>query len=97
MPESLLNCRFRGATLSYEELIVAIEKIIVDKVTTIPHRQKRIHTSAPMEIGMLHKVTVTGRNKMDNSNIQRLQFKQCMKALAKDVGPLEQNELERKG
>ena len=35
MPESLLNYRFRGTTLPYEELLVPLEKnIIIDKVTT---------------------------------------------------------------
>ena len=34
MPESLLNYRFRGTTMSYSELIVALENIIVDKVAT---------------------------------------------------------------
>ena len=32
MPESLLNNRFRGTTMSYSELIVALENIIIDKV-----------------------------------------------------------------
>ena len=34
MPESLLNHQFRGTTLPYEEWFVALENIIVDKVTT---------------------------------------------------------------
>ena len=33
--ESLLDYSFRGTTLSYEELIIAIEYMIVDKITTI--------------------------------------------------------------
>ena len=33
-PESLLNYRFRGTTLPYEELLTALENIIIDKVTT---------------------------------------------------------------
>ena len=53
MPESLLNCRFRGTTLAYEELLIALENSIMDKVTTlsVPKVQK-IDTSKPMEIGM---------------------------------------------
>ena len=35
MSESLLNYSFFGTTLSYEELIIAIEYMIVDKITTI--------------------------------------------------------------
>ena len=53
MPESLLNLRFRGTTMSYSEFIVALENIIVDKVATVPTARTRKHdTSAPMEIGM---------------------------------------------
>ena len=53
MPESLLNYRFRGTTMSYSELIVALENIIIDKVATVPAvRSKKQDTSAPMEIGM---------------------------------------------
>ena len=37
MPVSLLNYRFRGTTLSYEELLIALENIIID-------------TSAPMGV-----------------------------------------------
>ena len=55
MLDSLLNCKFHGTTLSYEELIIAIENIIVDKVTTITSRQRKNDTSAPMEIGMAAK------------------------------------------
>ena len=56
MPESLLNYRFRGATMSYSELIVALENTIVDKVVTVPTaRNKNRDTSAPMEIGMAPK------------------------------------------
>ena len=31
MPESLLNYRFRGTAMSYDELIIALENIIIDK------------------------------------------------------------------
>ena len=56
MPESLLNYRFRGTTMSYNELIIALENIIVDKVATVPTvRNKKHDTSAPMEIGMAAK------------------------------------------
>ena len=56
MPESLQNCRFRGTTMSYSELIVALENIIVDKVATVPTARSRKHdTSAPMKIGVAAK------------------------------------------
>ena len=56
MLESLLNCRFRRTTMSYSELIIALENIIVDKVSTAPSRKSRRNdTSAPMEIGMAAK------------------------------------------
>ena len=53
MPESLLNYRFRGTTLPHEELLIALENIVIDKVTThSTSKVKKIDTSAPMEIGM---------------------------------------------
>ena len=56
MPESLLNNRVRGTVMSYSELVVALEKIIVDKVAMVPTARGRKHdTSAPMEIGMAAK------------------------------------------
>ena len=56
MPESLLNYRFRGTAMSYDELIIALENIIIDKVSTVSTSKSRKHdTSAPMEIGMAAK------------------------------------------
>ena len=53
MPESLLNCRFRGTTLSCSELLVSLENIIIDKVATVSTvRIRKVGTSAPMETGM---------------------------------------------
>ena len=53
MPQSPSNCRFRGTTISYSELLVARENNIIDKVATVPTaRNRKIDTSAPMEIGM---------------------------------------------
>ena len=40
MPESLLNNRFRGSTMSYSELVIALENIIVDKVAMVPTARK---------------------------------------------------------
>ena len=47
MPESLLNCRFRGT--SYSELIVALENIIVDKVVTVPTVRSRKHDTRVLQ------------------------------------------------
>ena len=56
MPESSLNYRFRGTTMSYSEIIIALENIIVDKVSTVPSsNSRRNDTSAPMEIGWQQK------------------------------------------
>ena len=41
MSESMLNYSFRGTTLSYEELISAIENMFVDKITTISNLTKK--------------------------------------------------------
>ena len=41
MPESLLNYRFRGTAMPHGELIVALENIIIDKVSTVPTAQKQ--------------------------------------------------------
>ena len=50
MPESLLNFRFRGTTMSYVDFIIALENI-VDKVSTVPpSKSMRNDTSAPMEM-----------------------------------------------
>ena len=49
MRESLLNYRFRGMTMSYSELLVAPENIIIDKVATVPTaRNGKTDTHAPM-------------------------------------------------
>ena len=54
--ESLLNYSFRGTTMSYSELLVALDSIIIGKVATVPTaRNRKIDTSAPMEIGVAAK------------------------------------------
>ena len=56
MPESLLNYRFRGTAMSYDKLIIALENIIIDKVSTVStSKSRKYDTSAPMEIGMAAK------------------------------------------
>ena len=41
MPESSLNYRLRGTTMSYRELIIALENIIIDKVVTVSSSQRQ--------------------------------------------------------
>ena len=56
MPDSLLNYRFRGTAMPYDELIIALENIIIDKVSIVSTARSRKHdTSAPMEIGKVTK------------------------------------------
>ena len=33
---SLLNFRFRGTTMSYDEFLITLENIIIDKVAAVP-------------------------------------------------------------
>ena len=47
MLESLLNYRFRGTTMSYIELLVAPENIIIDKVATVPTAETGRLTQVP--------------------------------------------------
>ena len=64
MPESLLNYRFRGTTMSHSEFIIALENISVDKVSTVPSsKSRRNDTSAPMKIGMARKEPAKGQEK----------------------------------
>ena len=35
MLESLLNFRFRGTTLNYEELLTAVENVIIEKMSQV--------------------------------------------------------------
>ena len=52
MLESQLNFRFRGTTMSYDELLIALENII-DKVATVPTvRNRKIDKSFSMDIGL---------------------------------------------
>ena len=55
MLQGLLNHSFRGTTLSYSELLVALDNIIIVKATVPTARNRKIDTSAPMEIGVAAK------------------------------------------
>ena len=66
MLESLLNDRLRATTTSYSELLLAQLNIIIDKVERVPTaRNRKIDTSAPMEIGMAATDDGTGKGKME--------------------------------
>ena len=41
IPESLLSYRFRGTTMTYDELITALENVIFDEVMTAPSWKPR--------------------------------------------------------
>ena len=63
MHVSLLNFRFHGAVLKYEDVGVASENIMDDNVSTVPtSRQKKADTSVPMEIGIAAKDDSEGSN-----------------------------------
>ena len=70
MPESLLNNRFRGTTMSNSEIIIALETKLLTRC-----RQSRqaktggIDTSAPMEIGMAAKEDGEGASQEGDQRI----------------------------
>ena len=84
MPESLLNYRFRGTTVSYNELIIALENIIVDKVVTVPTVRNKTHdTSAPMEIGMAAKEDGENASQEEDQRIMDLALQAVYKGIGK--------------
>ena len=85
MPESLLNYRFRGKTMSYSELIVALKNIIIDKVATVPAAKGKKHdTSAPMEIGMATKEDGENASQEGNQRIVDLALQAVYKGTGKE-------------
>ena len=85
MPESLLNHRFRGTTMTYHEMITALDNIILHKVMTTPvAKPRKRDTSGPMDIGMTAKDDASGsksevearitRKKMHQSESRRCRF-----------------------
>ena len=90
MPGSLLNNRFRRTRLPYEELLIALENIIIDSVTThSAPKVKKIYTSAPLETGMAagadgEETFKEGCGK--HLNLQCMQCKQCTREQAKVDG-----------
>ena len=81
--ESLLNCRFRGTTMSYSELLVALENIIIDKVVSVPTaRNRTLDTTAPMKIGVAAKDD--GDNEREKKEGQRIVDLALQKLSTKD-------------
>ena len=84
MPESSLNYRFRGSTMSYSELIIALENIIVVKVSTVPSsKSRRSDTSAPMEIGMAAKENGENVSQKGDQRIMDLALQAAYKGVGK--------------
>ena len=72
--------------MSYSELLIALENIIIDKVATVPTaRNRKTDTSAPMEIEMAAKEDRKVRVKREIKGSCRLCSAGCM---AKESGVL---------
>ena len=73
--------------MSYSELLVALEDIIIDKVSTVPSARSRKHdTGAPMEIGMATKEDGENASKKETSESQTSLCRLSTKELAKENG-----------
>ena len=84
MPESLLNHRFRGTAMSYSELIVALDDIIIDKVAIVLiAKGKRHDTSAPMEIGMATKEDSENASQEEDQRIMDFVLQAVFKGVGK--------------
>ena len=76
--------------MSYSELLVAPENIIIDKVATVPTvRSGKADTSTPMEKEWLRKMTVKAREKQEIKETWTSHCKLFTKGLAKENGVLE--------
>ena len=97
MPESLQNYRFRGTTMSYSELTVALENI-VDKVVTVPTaRNKKHDTSASMEIGRQRRKMERMRAKKETKGSCTSLCRLSTEEVQRKVGRWQGSELEREG
>ena len=84
MPESLLNYRFRGTTMSFSDIVIALENIIVDKVTTVPSsKNRRNDISAPMETGMAAKEDGESASQEGDQRIMDLALQSVYKGTCK--------------
>ena len=91
MPESLLNYRFRSTTLPYEELLISLENMILDMVTThSASKVKKIDTSAPLEIGMAAGTDGDKHSKKGTEKPLNSQRKQCAKEQEPQVDGMEE-------
>ena len=70
--------------MSYSELIVALENIIIDKVATVPAaRVKKNDTSAPMEIGMAAREDIESASQEGDQRIIDLALQAVYKGTGK--------------
>ena len=70
--------------MTYSEIIIALEDIIVDKVSTVPSsKNKRNDTSAPMEIGMAVKEDGEGASQEGDQRIVDLALQAVYKGTSK--------------
>ena len=84
MPESLLNYRFRGTTMSKSEIFIVLENIIGDKVSTVASsNSRRNNASAPMEIGMAAKEDGEGPSQEGDQRIVDLALQVVYKGTGK--------------
>ena len=90
MPESLLNYRFRGTTMSYSELFLALENIIIDKVSTVPPQFESRKTTQVLrwKSEWQRGKTVKVRAKKETKGSQTSLCKLSTKELEKESGAL---------
>ena len=75
MLETLLSFRFRGTTMSHDELLIALENIFIDKVSTVPTaRSRKIDTSAPMAIRRAAKGDGENSRKEEDQRIMDIEL-----------------------
>ena len=89
LPESLFNFRLRGTSMSYDEFLIALENILIDKVATVPTaRIRKIDTNATMETGMAAKVDGDNLREEGDHRIVDLALQAVNKRTGKGKGSL---------
>ena len=86
LPESLLNYRFRGTKMSYCDLIIALEKRIVDKVSTVPSSKNRRTRVLQWKLGWQQKQTEKVRAKKEIREMWISRCRLSTKEQAKENG-----------
>ena len=74
--------------MSYSELLVALENIIIGKVATVPTARRKNDTSAPMQIGMAAKEGGENASQARDERIVDLALQVVHKGLAEENGAL---------